>query len=191
MAHAAVASSVLPLQESDSIPCAFLSSNAGAILQGTAFTASVDALGGQRQASEHLTGGHYPHPGRPDHPTGRPGVSGQCSRFGHNQGGLQRRGHPEELSIRMRIAGREPGAVICEILGDDGEAARGQASLSCASNGTGRPSTSLLTRKKMRRRISKTQLHTRSDVPIVHYPDIETGRDYILFGPGHLREQQE
>src|SRR5260370_2741328 len=47
-------------------------------------------------------------------------------------GTLERRGHTEAAVDLMRIAGLAPGAVICEILGDDGESARGAQLLEMA-----------------------------------------------------------
>jgi 3,4-dihydroxy 2-butanone 4-phosphate synthase / GTP cyclohydrolase II len=97
-------------------------------LQGTAFTASVDALHGTTTGisthdraqtirtlvdpttqPEHLVRPGHIHPLR-----ALPG------------GTLQRRGHTEAAVDLMRIAGMEPGAVICEVLDTHGEAARGQ-----------------------------------------------------------------
>ncbi|HLZ57732.1 MAG TPA: 3,4-dihydroxy-2-butanone-4-phosphate synthase [Ktedonosporobacter sp.] len=113
----------IPLAERDGEP-----------LQGTAFTASVDAL-------HHTTTGISARdrattiralidPATQPQDLVRPGhVFPLRARPG---GTLERRGHTEAAVDLMRLADLEPGAVICEILAQDGEAARGPALLELA-----------------------------------------------------------
>jgi 3,4-dihydroxy 2-butanone 4-phosphate synthase/GTP cyclohydrolase II len=103
-------------------------------LQGTAFTASVDARHGTttgisvqdraitvRSLVEPTTArGDLAYPGHVFPLRARPG------------GTLERRGHTEAAVDLMHMAGLEPGAAICEILNADGEAARGEQLLAMA-----------------------------------------------------------
>jgi 3,4-dihydroxy 2-butanone 4-phosphate synthase / GTP cyclohydrolase II len=170
----------------------------GAPLQGTAFTASVDALRGTTTGisardravtirtlvdpttrSEDLVCPGHVFPLR-----AQPG------------GTLERRGHTEAAVDLMRIAGLEPGAVICEILGDDGEAARGQVLLDLARTwGLGLLSVDSIARYRQEHAmscISRTKLPTpEATFRLLHYREIETGRDYLVLALGDLREQQE
>lgn len=167
-------------------------------LQGTAFTASVDALGGtttgisarDRAVTIRTL----------VDPTTRPEdlvCPGHVFPLRAQPGGtLQRRGHTEAAVDLMRIAGLEPGAVICEILGDDGEAARGQVLLDRAHQwGLGLLSVDAIARYRQEHAmscISKTQLPTpEATFQLLHYREIETGRDYLVLALGDLREQQE
>lgn len=167
-------------------------------LQGTAFTASVDALGGtttgisarDRAVTIRTL----------VDPTTRPEdlvCPGHVFPLRAQPGGtLQRRGHTEAAVDLMRIAGLEPGAVICEILGDDGEAARGQVLLDRAHQwGLGLLSVEAIARYRQEHAmscISKTQLPTpEATFQLLHYREIETGRDYLVLALGDLREQQE
>jgi 3,4-dihydroxy 2-butanone 4-phosphate synthase/GTP cyclohydrolase II len=101
----------------------------GESLQGTAFTMSVDALHGtttgisardRAQTIRTLV-----------NPTTRPedlGRPGHIFPLRARPGGtLERRGHTEASVDLMHFAGMTPGAVICEVLDNTGEAARGQA----------------------------------------------------------------
>jgi 3,4-dihydroxy 2-butanone 4-phosphate synthase/GTP cyclohydrolase II len=105
-----------------------LAETAGTPLQGTAFTASVDALHGTTTGisaqDRSLTVRTLVHPDTQPHDLVWPGhVFPLRARPG---GVLERRGHTEASVDLMRIAGLEPGAVICEVLDSNGEAARGE-----------------------------------------------------------------
>jgi 3,4-dihydroxy 2-butanone 4-phosphate synthase/GTP cyclohydrolase II len=104
-----------------------LAERMGEPLQGTAFTASVDARYG---TSSGISAADRARTIRAlIDPTTRPD---ELVRPGHvfplraRPGGtLERRGHTEASVDLMLLAGLEPGAAICEILDRDGEAARG------------------------------------------------------------------
>jgi 3,4-dihydroxy 2-butanone 4-phosphate synthase/GTP cyclohydrolase II len=170
----------------------------GTPLQGTAFTASVDALRGtttgisarDRAVTIRTL----------VDPTARPEdlvCPGHVFPLRAQPGGtLQRRGHTEAAVDLMRIAGLEPGAVICEILGDDGEAARGKELLDLARQwGFGLLSVDAIVRYRQDYAmscISKTKLPTpEATFQLLHYREIETGRDYLVLALGNLEEQKE
>jgi 3,4-dihydroxy 2-butanone 4-phosphate synthase / GTP cyclohydrolase II len=167
-------------------------------LQGTAFTSSVDALRGTTtgiSARDRATTIRTL-----VDPTTRPEdlVSpGHVFPLRAQPGGtLERRGHTEASVDLMRIAGLEPGAVICEILGDDGEAARGQVLLDLARTwGLGLLSVDAIARYRQEHAmscISRTELPTpEATFQLLHYREIETCRDYLVLALGDLREQQE
>jgi 3,4-dihydroxy 2-butanone 4-phosphate synthase / GTP cyclohydrolase II len=167
-------------------------------LQGTAFTASVDALRGtttgisarDRAVTIHTL----------VDPSTQPEdlvCPGHVFPLRSQPGGtLQRRGHTEAAVDLMRIAGLEPGAVICEILGDDGEPARGQVLLNLARTwGLGLLSVDAIARYRQEHAmscISKTQLPTPEvTFQLLLYREIETGRDYLVLTLGDPGEQQD
>ncbi len=95
----------------------------------------------------------------------------------------------------MRIAGLEPGAVICEILGEDGEAARGQVLLDMAYKWN----IGMLTvdhiaqyrRSHHVSRISEISLPTAdATFRLLHYREIETGLDYLALLLGDVQAQR-
>lgn len=103
-------------------------------LHGTAFTVSVDAARGvtsgvsakDRAHTIRLIADAATRPGdlvRPGHVFPITAVTG---------GVFARRGHTETGCDLARLAGCAPSAVICEILGDDGDMARGEAVTSIA-----------------------------------------------------------
>ena len=170
----------------------------GAPLQGTAFTASVDALHGtttgisarDRAVTIRTLIA----------PTTRPEdlvCPGHVFPLRAQPGGtLQRRGHTEAAVDLMRIAGLEPGAVICEILGEDGEAARGQVLLDLARTwGLGLLSVDAIARYRQEHAvscISQIQLPTpEATFQLLHYREIETGQDTLVLTLGDLGAQQE
>ena len=167
-------------------------------LQGTAFTASVDALRGTTTGisarDRAVTIRTLVDPStRPEDLV----CPGHVFPLRAQPGGtLQRRGHTEAAVDLMRIAGLEPGAVICEILGDDGEAARGQVLLDLARTwGLGLLSVDAIARYRQEHAmscISKTQLPTpEATFRLLLYREIETVRDYLVLALGDLGEQQE
>ncbi len=104
-----------------------LAPTGGIPLQGTAFTLSVDARYGTTTGistqDRALTIRTLIHPDTQPHDLVSPGhVFPLRARPG---GVLERRGHTEAAVDLMRLAGLEPGAVICEVLDENGEAARG------------------------------------------------------------------
>lgn len=111
-----------------------LAERGGKPLQGTAFTASVDAL---HQTTTGISARDRATTIRAlIDPTTQPE---DLVRPGHvfplraQPGGtLERRGHTEAAVDLMLLAGLAPGAVICEILAEDGEAARGAVLLKLA-----------------------------------------------------------
>jgi 3,4-dihydroxy 2-butanone 4-phosphate synthase/GTP cyclohydrolase II len=165
-------------------------------LQGTAFTASVDALRGTttgisardravtiRALVDPTTKpGDLAYPGHVFPLRARPG------------GTLERRGHTEAAVDLMRLAGMEPGAVICEILEEDGEAARGQKLLDIARKwGVGMLSVDAIARYRLGQRvslISETQLPTpEATFKLRHYREIDTGLDYLALLLGEIQAQ--
>jgi 3,4-dihydroxy 2-butanone 4-phosphate synthase/GTP cyclohydrolase II len=105
-----------------------LAERGGEPLQGTAFTASVDARHGTTSgisaADRAKTIRALVHPTTRPEDLVRPGhVFPLRARPG---GTLERRGHTEASVDLMRLAGLEPGAAICEILDREGNPARGQ-----------------------------------------------------------------
>lgn len=167
-------------------------------LQGTAFTASVDARHGTttgisardravtiRALVDPMT--------RPDDLAYPGHVFPLRARAG---GTLERRGHTEAAVDLMRLAGMEPGAVICEILGDDGEAARGQKLLDIACKwDIGLLSVDAIVRYRLNQRvslISETQLPTpEATFKLRHYREIDTGLDYLALLLGDIRAQPQ
>jgi 3,4-dihydroxy 2-butanone 4-phosphate synthase / GTP cyclohydrolase II len=172
-----------------------LAERGGNPLQATAFTASVDALHG-------TTTGISAHDRAITiralvDPTTRPEdlvYPGHVFPLRARPGGtLERRGHTEAAVDLMRIAGLEPGAVICEILGDDGEAARGEMLSQLASTwGAGILSVDAIARYRQAHGvscISETQLPTpEATFRLLHYREIETGQDYLALILGDLQE---
>lgn len=167
-------------------------------LQGTAFTASVDALYGTttgisardraitiRALVDPMTQpGDLAYPGH---------VFPLRARAG---GTLERRGHTEAAVDLMRLAGMEPGAVICEILGEDGEAARGQRLLDIARKwDVGMLSVDAIARYRLDQHvslISETQLPTtEATFKLLHYREIDTGLDYLALLLGDIQAQSQ
>jgi 3,4-dihydroxy 2-butanone 4-phosphate synthase/GTP cyclohydrolase II len=167
-------------------------------LQGTAFTASVDALHGtttgisarDRAVTIRALVDPTTMPGDLAYP-------GHVFPLRARAGGtLERRGHTEAAVDLMRLAGMEPGAVICEILGDDGEAARGQTLLDIASRwDVGMLSVDAIVRYRLDQRvslISETQLPTpEATFRLLHYREIDTGLDYLALLLGDIHAQPQ
>lgn len=164
-------------------------------LQGTAFAASVDAVRGTTTGiSAHdrattirtlITSTSQPsdlaYPGHVFPLRARPG------------GTLERRGHTEAAVDLMRIAGLEPGAVICEILGEDGEAARGEQLLAMARRwNLGLLSVEAIARFRRQHqvsRISETVLPTpEATFQLLHYREMESGLDYLVLMLGEVQD---
>ena len=175
-----------------------LAERGGNPLQATAFTASVDALHGTTTGisarDRAITIRALVDP------TSRPEdlvYPGHIFPLRARPGGtLERRGHTEAAVDLMRIAGLEPGAVICEILGDDGEAARGEMLSQLASTwGAGMLSVDAIARYRQAHgvsRISETQLPTpEATFRLLHYREIETGQDYLALLLGDLEVQHQ
>ncbi|GAC1618054.1 MAG: bifunctional 3,4-dihydroxy-2-butanone-4-phosphate synthase/GTP cyclohydrolase II [Ktedonobacteraceae bacterium] len=174
-----------------------LAESRGNPLQGTGFTLSVDATRGTStgiSAQDRAT-------------TIRTLISPNAlpddfASPGHvfplraRQGGtLERRGHTEAAVDLMRIAGLEPGAVICEILDEDGEAARGQALLALAAKwNIGMLAVDDVVRYRRQHRMSRisgTSLPTAdATFRLLHYLEIETGLDYLALLLEDVRTQR-
>jgi 3,4-dihydroxy 2-butanone 4-phosphate synthase / GTP cyclohydrolase II len=158
----------------------------GQSLQGTAFTVSVDALRGTTtgiSASDRATSVRaLVDPKTRPEDLARPGhVFPLRARAG---GTLERRGHTEASVDLMRLAGLEPGAVICEILNEDGEAARGQALLKLARKWKlGILSVDAIAHYRRTHRVSlvsETALpNFEAPFKLLHYRDVETNLDYL------------
>lgn len=165
-------------------------------LQGTAFTISVDARHGTTtgiSARDRATTvralvdratrpGDLAYPGHVFPLRAQPG------------GTLERRGHTEASVDLMRIAGLEPAAVICEILDEEGEAARGEKLLEMARRwNLGLLSVEAIAQYRRTRsvsRISETSLPTAgATFRLLHYREIETGLDYLALLLGETRNQ--
>jgi 3,4-dihydroxy 2-butanone 4-phosphate synthase/GTP cyclohydrolase II len=165
-------------------------------LQGTAFTISVDARYGtttgistgdrattiRALVAHNTTPDDLAYPGHVFPLRARPG------------GTLERRGHTEAAVDLMRIAGLEPGAVICEILDEDGEAARGNKLLAMAQQwNIGILSVEALAHYRHTHtisRISETSLPTtEATFRLLHYREIETGLDYLAIMRGEVQNE--
>jgi len=174
-----------------------LAETGGTPLQGTAFTASVDALHGTTTGiSVHdraVTIRALVNPTTPPEDLVRPGhVFPLRARAG---GTLERRGHTEASVDLMRISGLEPGAVICEVLDHNGEAARGQVLLDLAQQwGLGIITVDAIARYRKSHAvsfISETQLPTpEATFRLRHYRGLEKGEDYLVLLLGDLDEQE-
>ncbi len=175
-----------------------LAMRGGEPLQGTAFTASVDALRGTTtgiSAHDRATTiralvasttqvGDLAYPGHVFPLRAQPG------------GTLERRGHTEAAVDLMRIAGLEPGAAICEILAEDGEAARGEQLLTLARRwNLGLISVEAIAQFRRTHRISRiseTSLPTpEATFRLLHYREIETGLDYIVLLLGEMQDRPQ
>lgn len=175
-----------------------LAQRGGEPLQGTAFTASVDAIHGTTtgiSAHDRATTvralvssttqlGDLAYPGHVFPLRARPG------------GTLERRGHTEAAVDLMRIAGLEPGAVICEILAEDGEAARGEQLLAMARRwNLGLLSVEAIAQFRATHRVSRvseTTLPTpEATFRLLHYRELETQLDYLVLLLGEMQDHPQ
>lgn len=175
-----------------------LAPRGGEPLQGTAFTASVDALRGtttgisahdrattiRALVSTTTRPSDLAYPGHVFPLRARPG------------GTLERRGHTEAAVDLMRIAGLEPGAVICEILAEDGEAARGEQLLALARRwNLGLLSVETLAQFRATHRVtrvSETSLPTpEATFRLLHYRELETNLDYLALLLGEIQDRPQ
>ena len=167
-------------------------------LQGTAFTISVDAryatTTGISARDRATTIRALINPLTRPHDLARPGhVFPLRARPG---GTLERRGHTEASVDLMRIAGLEPGAVICEILDADGETAQGEALLGLARQwNIGIISVDTIARYRQEHTVSliaETQLPTPvATFKVLDYQEIATGQHYLALVLGDLHEFQK
>ena len=167
-------------------------------LQGTAFSASVDAryatttgISARDRATtirtliNPMTRPHdLAHPGHIFPLRARPG------------GTLERRGHTEASVDLMRIAGLEPGAVICEILDTDGETAHGEVLLDMARQwNIGIISVDTIARYRQEHTVSliaEAQLPTSgATFKLLDYQEIATGQHYLALVLGDLQGPQK
>ncbi len=172
-----------------------LATRGGEPLQDTAFTASVDALRDTTtgiSARDRATTiralvasttrpADLAYPGHVFPLRARPG------------GTLERRGHTEAAVDLMHIAGLEPGAVICEILAEDGEAARGERLLEMAQRWKlGLLSVEAIAQFRATNRVSRvseTTLPTpEATFRLVHYREVASGLDYLALLLGEVQE---
>ena len=174
-----------------------LAENRGNPLQGTGFTLSVDAV---RGTSTGISAGDRAATIRalvspsalPDDLASPGHVFPLRSRPG---GTLERRGHTEAAVDLMRIAGLEPGAVICEVLAENGEAARGPVLLEMARKwNIGMLSVDDIVQYRYKHRVSRiseTSLPTvDATFRLLHYREIETGLDYLALLLGDIQAQR-
>ncbi len=167
-------------------------------LQGTAFTTSVDArystTTGISARDRATTIRALVNPLTKPHDLAQPGhVFPLRARPG---GTLERRGHTEASVDLMRIAGLEPGAVICEILDADGETAHGEALLAIARQwNLGIISVDTITRYRQEHTVSliaETQLPTpRATFQLLDYQEIATGQHYLALVLGDPQKFQQ
>lgn len=167
-------------------------------LQGTAFTHSVDARHGTttgisvhdrattiRALVDPLT--------RPDD-LARPGhVFPLRARPG---GTLERRGHTEAAVDLMQIAGLEPGALICEVLDEDGQAARGQKLRDLAQRWQiGIVSVNAIVRYRQEHQVTlvtQTTLPTaEATFTLQDYQETATGQHYLVLQLGNLQAAEQ
>jgi 3,4-dihydroxy 2-butanone 4-phosphate synthase/GTP cyclohydrolase II len=163
-----------------------LAETGGRPLQGTAFTTSVDAIHGTTTGisayDRATTIRALVNPQTQPEDLARPGhVFPLRARAG---GTLERRGHTEASVDLMRIAGLEAGAVICEILDENGEAARGQTLLDLARKWKiGTLSVDAIAQYRHSHGVSlvsETSLPTsEATFKLLHYRDLETNLDYM------------
>ncbi len=170
-----------------------LAERANEPLQSTAFTAPVDARHGTTTGiSAHdraLTARLLVDPRARAEDFARPGHVFPLR--AHPAGTLGRRGHTEGAVDLMRLAGLEPGAVICETLDAQGNAARGETLLRFAR----RWKLGLITIESIARfrrdqrvtLVSETELATDEGIfRLRHYRDTQTDEDYLALLLGDL-----
>ncbi|HTI14625.1 MAG TPA: 3,4-dihydroxy-2-butanone-4-phosphate synthase [Dictyobacter sp.] len=107
-------------------------------------------------------------------------------------GTLERRGHTEASVDLMRIAGVEPGAVICEVLASDGEAARGETLTAMAQEWQiGMITVDAIARYRQEHTvnvIARTHLPTSvADFQLQDYQEITTGKQYLALSLGDVQ----
>ncbi len=175
-----------------------LMERSGEPLQGTAFIASVDACHGTTSgisAADRATTIHaLIDPTTRPHDLVRPGhIFPLRARAG---GTLERRGHTEAAVDLMYLAGLEPGAVICEILDEQGNAARGPVLHELLQ----RWQIPLVTVDDIARYrqeqavtlIAETRLPTKkATFRLLHYRDLAHWQDYIALLLGDLHEGEQ
>lgn len=171
-----------------------LAERGGDPLQGTAFTASVDALHdtttGISASDRAATIRALVDPMTAPEDLVRPGhVFPLRARPG---GTAERRGHTEAAVDLMLLAGLEPGAAICEILAEDGEAARGATLVELARRwNIGLLSVDALARYRRAHRVtlvSETTLPLpEATFRLLHYREIASGLDYLALLLGDLQ----
>ncbi|GCE16254.1 GTP cyclohydrolase II [Dictyobacter kobayashii] len=169
----------------------------GEPLQGTAFTISVDAraattTGISARDRAHTIRTLVSLTTRPED-LARPGhVFPLRARAG---GTLERRGHTEAAVDLMRFAGLTPGAVICEVLDANGDAARGPALHKMAQDwGIRIISVDAIARFHRDHRVS---LVAQTSLPLpearfktLAYQEIDTGQQYVALVLGDITDTQ-
>ncbi|MBX5449827.1 GTP cyclohydrolase II [Thermogemmatispora sp.] len=170
-----------------------LAERANAPLQDTAFTASVDARRGTTTGvsarDRALTARLLVDPTAQPEDFARPGHLFPLR--AHPAGTLGRRGHTEGAVDLMRLAGLEPGAVICEVLDEQGEPARGPTLLDFARrHGLGLLTIEAIARFRREQRVmlvNETRLPLpEGDFRLRHYRDTRQARDYLALVLGEL-----
>lgn len=174
-----------------------LAARGGDPLQGTAFTVSVDARYGTSTGisarDRAITVRALIDPAtRPDDLAYPGHVFPLRARPG---GTLERAGHTEAAVDLMQLAGLEPGAVICEILDEDGEAARGEKLRAMAGRwNLGLLPVEAIVRYRRAHRVSRVSEVTLPAAGAIfklqHYREIETGLDYLALILGDVRKQE-
>jgi 3,4-dihydroxy 2-butanone 4-phosphate synthase / GTP cyclohydrolase II len=164
-------------------------------LQGTAFTASVDAVSGTTTgisaADRAVTIRKLVDPTTRAEDFARPGHIFPLR--AHPDGILGRRGHTETAVDLMYLAGLEPGAIVCEVLNNRGEAARGEELCALAQTwGIGILTVAALHRYRQEYPVSfvaETQLPTaEANFRLRHYRDTRTHQDYLALILGYEYE---
>ncbi|GCE28635.1 riboflavin biosynthesis protein RibBA [Dictyobacter alpinus] len=170
----------------------------GEPLQGTAFTVPVDARHG---TTTGISASDRAHTIRTlVDPTSRPE---DLARPGHvfplraRAGGtLERRGHTEASVDLMKLAGLTAGAVICEVLDAEGNAARGEVLHEMAQRWEiGVISVEAIARFRREHRVSRIA-QTRLPLPegeftTLAYQEIATGEQYVALTLGDIEGPQK
>ncbi|MBE3559544.1 MAG: 3,4-dihydroxy-2-butanone-4-phosphate synthase [Ktedonobacteraceae bacterium] len=167
-------------------------------LQGTPFTASVDARQGTTtgiSASDRAaTIRRLVDPTASSDDFARPGHVFPLR--AHPRGTLARRGHTEAAVDLMRLAGLEPGAVVCEALDEHGEAARGQTLVELARKwGMGIVTVEAIARFRREHGVcfvTETRLPTTgAPFRLRLYRDTLTAHDYLALVLGDLQQPHD
>jgi 3,4-dihydroxy 2-butanone 4-phosphate synthase/GTP cyclohydrolase II len=167
-------------------------------LQGTAFTASVDAVYGTTTgisaADRAVTIRKLVDPTACAEDFAQPGHVFPLR--AHSDGTLARKGHTEAAIDLMHLAGLEPGAIVCEVLNTQGEAARGEELCALAQTwDIGILTVAAIARYRQEHIVSfvaETQLPTQeANFRLQHYRDTRTHEEYLAVILGDLASDVE
>jgi 3,4-dihydroxy 2-butanone 4-phosphate synthase/GTP cyclohydrolase II len=166
-------------------------------LQGTAFAMTVDARHGTSTGiSAHdraITIRALVNPTTQREDLARPGHIAPLRARPH--GTLERRGHTEAAVDLMRLAGLTPGAAICEVLDENGEAARGASLHALAQSwDIGIISVDEIARYRRDHAVSQVAHTTlpmaEGEFDILDYQETATGKQYLALTLGDLQDER-